>query len=79
MTFADFTLSTPRATPLAVLPPRHKTGAIDRFYIAKMKGNTSVHDRSMLRRLIPTASNTTYAPCSERQSWGGGLGCDTQV
>ncbi|PIN20505.1 hypothetical protein CDL12_06810 [Handroanthus impetiginosus] len=27
MTSADFTLSTPGATPLAVLPPRRRTGA----------------------------------------------------
>lgn len=83
MTSADFTLSTPGATPLAVLPPRRRTGAVERFHIAETKGSTSVRDRSMSRRLVPAASKSTYALCSDslirKIELGGGLRCDTQV
>lgn len=65
MTSADFTLSTPGATDLAVLPPLSRTYAVERFHIAETKGSTSVRDRSMSRRLVPAASKSTYALSSD--------------
>lgn len=92
MTSADFIRSTPGANPLAVLPPRRRTGArveplisgvravkhnkkfvprnigaggtVNSAKILHPKGSTSVRDRSMSRRLVSAASNSTYALCS---------------
>ena len=46
MTPADFTLSTPRANPLAVLPPRRRTEARVEPYIS---GVTAVERNKILR------------------------------
>ncbi|KAI5681664.1 hypothetical protein M9H77_02892 [Catharanthus roseus] len=40
-------------------------GAVEKFHISETKGNTSVRDRSISHRLIPRASKSTYALCSD--------------
>ncbi|KAL3522931.1 hypothetical protein ACH5RR_015765 [Cinchona calisaya] len=47
---------------LISIGPHKRTGAIERFHIAK--SNTFVRDRSMSRPLIPVALKSTYALCS---------------
>jgi len=42
----------------------HKGNEVEKFHIVEPKGSTSVRDRSMSRRLVSAASNSTYALCS---------------